>query len=211
MRLTPVIAMFALASGMASATAKQQSPQARNATTQIIEFAGQKYRFPKQASVERYRSDDQDVDAISVGLYHPFWLAVLKSVGPVTGWVAVDNGIPRPTYISRPGNLFQFVTDIKSPLPAVRGPVSLLREKGAMRVWSSQDPEIYIDGLVYVTFANRPDMYLQCKERDIGDWRRSCTLFWYDKGALHHFSVAGDTIERAPDVLASYQSAIAVR
>lgn len=206
--LFPVFLSLAGVGTTSSSTDFAPAPEA--VSSQHIEIAGREYRFPADAFVERFRNDKGEEYAVSVGLYHQFWMSVLSPVAKVSGWIAIDNGLTRPVYISRPDDLFQFASNVKAPLPAVRGPVSLVRKGDAMHIWESHDPEIAIEGLVYVTFASRPDMYVQCTQRDLGDWARSCTIFWNDSGALHHFAIAGDWVERAPKVLASYQAAIEI-
>lgn len=173
-----------------------------------ITFVGRTYQYPGHLFVERFNNSEGKDYAVDVGLYFDFWSKIYSSIAPLSGWIAMDNGGSMPVRITTPGDLFQFRSDRKPPLPPVRGPVVHLRTQDDMQIWSSRDPQIWIDGLVYITFDSNRDMYVECTEKKIGNWQQACDLYWNDHGALHSFPVPGDWIARAPKILESYKAEI---
>lgn len=95
--------------------------------------------------------------------------------------------------------------------PPVRGPVELFASANALRFWRSSDPAIAEEGRTYITFDQRPNLYGQCTEKNMGDVTRSCTIFWYDNGLLHCLWVPGTFIEAAPVIADEYKRIITVR
>ncbi len=165
----------------------------------LFTFDNHHYLFPAGTHTNSFHDELGNWQSAEILVYHKFWQEVLGRVAPLDGWMAIgDSSGPRMIYLTKPSDLIQFIKQNNPRLPPVRGPVKLKSKQGSVMFWTSLDPDIYIEGLTYVTFEGRTDFYLECTERDIGDWQKACDVLWYDGGIVHKFGIAGDWIARTP-------------
>jgi hypothetical protein len=195
-------------SGTKLARQRDGREEVASAGSQIVEIEGQRYRFPAYASVMHF--SDQHTKAVEVGLRSSFWAMVFEPAGPVPWWVSTNEDTLGSHYITKPSETFQWRFERAAPLPPVRGPVELFAYRAGVRFWWSRDPKIAVEGLLYITFDGRPDLYGECTDKDVGDETRSCTLYWLDRGLVHRLWMPGSLIDSAPRIADQYRRIVKV-
>jgi|LakMenEpi03Aug12_release.lakeMendotaPanAssembly.Ray.scaffolds.fasta_scaffold325580_2 hypothetical protein len=171
---------------------------------QVVEFAGYAYRFPADSFVYATKFGS---DAVEVGVSFGFYAEILGKVAPVTGWQSWNIGGTKMVYITRPNEIFQWTPNANSLKPPVSEKTTFLSTKNGMNFWSSNG--VYgANELIYITYENDPNIYVECDKISFGDWRRACELSWYHENAIHRLGIAGDWIERAPAVAAEYRKVV---
>lgn len=179
---------------------------------QIVELSGHAYRFPagEEELPIKYFGEPNPY-GVEISIPRRFWVALWNKVAPIQGWMAYDDGHSWPFVITIPDQLFQWKKDVPPPLPPVRGPVRIDEVRDGMRIWQSLDPEIWIDGLLYITFDGHSDIYGKCTRRDLDNPANSCDIYWRDDNLIHHLFVAGDWVNHAPALVDEYRRAVKVR
>lgn len=181
-------------------------------SSQTVELVGHVYHYPHRGdSFPRYFGKPKP-SAVELRVPKLFWIAIWSKVAPVRGWMAGGEDDTSLLYLTVPDELFQWSEHVDDPrLPPVRGPLQLVAEHNRMRTWRSFDPETSAGKHLYINFEGRKDFYVMCAEQAVGDWTRSCEIYWNDGGVLHLLGIAGDWIVHAPAFVSEYARVLSVR
>lgn len=196
-----------------TSSASDEAPSRLTAnSSQTIELAGHVYRYPHRGDTFPRYFGKPVATAVELRVPKSFWIGIWSKVAPVRGWMAGGKDDTSLLYITLPDELFQWKEHLENHrAPPVRGPLQLVAERNTMRTWRSFDPETSAGRNLYINFEGRKDFYVMCAEQAVGDWTRSCEIYWNDKGVLHLLGIAGDWIEHAPAVVSEYARALDVR
>lgn len=174
---------------------------------EVVEFAGRSYLYPasEPAHVKRFGEE-----SFEVGFPTLMWNAILARVAPLRDWQRPRWPGSVLIYVTRPNESFQWVKRKGPGMPPVREPVVREAVRGRMELWASRGVWGQED-VVYVTYADRPDIYVKCDRIALDDWAAGCDLFWLDGGALHVIGIVGDWLKHAPAQASEYERAVTVR
>lgn len=193
--------------GDVKAEALRSLPSSDNvpSTIQDVKIGNHTYRFPVvENGIQHFGPR-----AAEIMVPGSFMCSIKSAIDPKNWPENICNvGSDTETiYFSMPDQLYQWRTDRLPGTPPVRGPVKIWREMAFVKLWQSLDPEIHKDGLLYVTFDGRTDIYGECNEAQL-DWSHSCNINWFDGTMIHHLSVPAKWLENAPAAVDEYKRRI---
>ena len=189
---------------LAAATpAPPPSPPVDAAPARKVELAGRSYRFP--ASEPAYSTHFGDSAEIRVPERE--WYAMLARVAPLHAWQTARPDETVLVYLTRPGVLHQWEKGKPPGAPPVRERVVRQAVRGNMAMWASRGA-FGAQDLVYITYADKPDIYVRCDRIALGDPTAGCDLLWFDSGVVHVLGLAADWLRHAPAQAAEYERAV---
>ena len=200
-KLLAVLSSFLVVAPLSSCTEQRAAASSTQPLScQAIEIAGRTYFFP--AEDDEFLATNFD-DSAEVGLPHHFWMDVYETVREVRGWLAWDNGVLTPAYLTEPNDIFEWQDRNVSDEPPVRGPVELEEVRTGYNIWRSHDPEIK-PPVRYATFDSDPSVYVVAFFDELDDPDEGLDLIWNDNGILHRLNLPGDWVSEAPTVASAY-------